>query len=68
MSDTEDGITSQYKKLLEGKILSVWERYKLLLENEYSRVGYMMSVDAKTYAHAKVSLLYIYANYHVIFL
>ena len=68
MSNTEDGIPSQDKNQLGGKILAVWERYKPLLEYDYSRAGYMMSVDAKTYAHAKVSVLYIYVNYHVIFL
>ena len=41
---------------------------KPLLEHDYSRIGYMLSVDTKTYAHAKVSVLYIYVNYHVIFL
>ena len=28
----------------------------------------MLSVDAKTHAHATVSVLYTYVNYHVIFL
>ena len=68
MSDTEDGIPSQDKNRLGGKILAVWERYKPLLEYEYYSPGYMLSVDAKTYAHAKVSVLNIYVNYHVIFL
>ena len=27
-----------------------------------------MSVDAKIYAHEKLSVIYIYASYHVIFL
>ena len=67
-SNTEDGIPSQDKNRLRGKILAVWERYKPLLEHDYYRAGYMLSVDAKKYAHAKVSVLYIYVNYHVIFL
>ena len=49
MSDTDDGIPPQDNNRLGGKILAVWERYKPLLENDYSRAGYMMSVDAKTY-------------------
>ena len=48
--------------------MAVWERYKPLLENDYSRADYMMYVDAKTYANSKVSVLYIYVNYYVIFL
>ena len=28
----------------------------------------MLSVDAKKYAHEKVSVLYIFVNYHVSFL
>ena len=68
VSDTEDGIPSQDNNWLGGKILAVWERYKPLLEHDYSRAGYMLSVDAKTYVHAKLSVLYIYVNYHVIFL
>ena len=39
VSDTEDGIPSQDKNRLGGKILAVWERYKPLLENDYSRAG-----------------------------
>ena len=65
---TEDGIPSQDKNQLGGKILAVWERYKPLLDHDYSRSGYMLSVDAKTYAHARLSVFYIYDNYHVIFL
>ena len=68
VSNTEDGIPPQYKNLLGGKILYVWERYKPLLEHDYSRLRYMMSVDDKTYSYAKVSVLYIYINYNVIFL
>ena len=68
MSNTEDGIPSQDKNWLVGKILAVWERYKPLLEHDNSRVGYMLSMDTKTYAHEKVSFLYIYVNYHFIFL
>ena len=68
MSNTEDGIPSQDNNRLGGKILDVWDRYKPLLEYYYSRVGYMLSAYAKTYAHAKVSVLYIYVNYHFIFL
>ena len=68
MSNTEYGITSQDKNLLGGKILAGWESYKPLLENDYSRAVYMMYVDPKTYAHAKVSILYIYVKYYVIFL
>ena len=48
--------------------MAVWERYKPLLEHDYFRAGYMISLDAKTYEHAKVSVLYIYDNYHVIVL
>ena len=68
MSDTEDGITSQDKNLLGGKIWAVWESQKSILEHDYPQAGYMLLVDAKTYAHAKLSVLYIYVNYHVIFL
>ena len=68
MSDTEDGIPYQDKNRLGGKILAVWERYKPLLEHYYSRSGYMLSVDAEAYAHIEVSVLFIYVNYHVIFL
>ena len=47
-------------------ITTYWEvKYWL---HDYSRSGYMMSVDYKIYSHAKVSFLYIYVNYHVIFL
>ena len=45
--------------------MAVWDRYKPLLEHDYSRSVYMLSVDAKTYAHSKVSVLYIYVNYHI---
>ena len=68
MSDNEDFILSQDNNRLVGKILTVWERYKPLLEHDCFRAGYMLSVDSNTYAHAKVSGLYIYVNYHVIFL
>ena len=68
VSETEDGIPYQDNNRLGGKILAVWERYKPILEHDYSRAGYMMFVDAKTYAHTKVSVLYIYVNYHFIFL
>ena len=66
VSDTEGGIPSQDKNRLVGKILAVWERYKPLLDHDYYRSGYILFVDAKTYVHAKVSVLYIYVNYHVI--
>ena len=39
VSDTEYGIPSQDKNQLGSKILSVWERYKPLLEQNYYRVG-----------------------------
>ena len=68
VSNTEDGITYQDKNRLGGKILAVWERYTPLLEHDYSKSGYMLSADDKTYANAKVSVLYIYVNYHFIFL
>ena len=68
VSDDEDNILSQDKNRLGGKILAVWDRYKSLLEHDYYRAGYMLFVDAKTYAHANVSVMYIYFNYHVIFL
>ena len=68
MSDNEDGIPSQDNNRLVGKILTVWERYKPLLEHYCFRAGYMLSVGANTYIHTKVSGLYIYVNYHVIFL
>ena len=68
VSDTQDSIPSQDNNQLGGKILAVWERYKPLLENDYSRAGYMISVDVKKYVHERVSVLYIYVNYHVIFL
>ena len=70
MSNTVDGIPSPDNNLLGGKILAVWERHTPLLEHDYSRSGYMLSVYAKTYAnaHEKVSVLYIYVNYNVIFL
>ena len=48
--------------------MAVWERYKPLSEHDYFRAGYMLSVDAKTYAYVKVSVFYTYVNYHVIFL
>ena len=68
MSDTEDGIPSQDKNRLGGKILDLWEGYKPLLEHDYYRSVYMLYVNAKTYAHAKLSVLYIYVGYHIIFL
>ena len=68
MFNTKDGISSKDKNRLGGKILDVWERYKPLIDNDYYRAGYMMSVDAKTCAHIRVSVFYIYFNYHVIFL
>ena len=68
VSDTEDGTPSQDKNQLREEILAVWERYKPLLENDYSRSGYILSINAKKYAHANVIVLYIYFNYHVIFL
>ena len=46
----------------------MWESYKPLLECDCLREGYMLSVDANTYIHKKVSGLYIYVNYYVIFL
>ena len=68
VSNNKDGIPSQDNNRLGGKTLAVWERYKPLLEHDYSRAGYMLYVDAKIYAHAKVSVLYIYVNYNVILL
>ena len=68
VSNTEDSISSQDKNGIGGKILALWERYKPLLDNDCSRVGYILFVDAKTYAPAKISVLYIYVNYHVILL
>ena len=68
MSNNDDGIPYRDKNRLGKKILAVWDRYKPLLDHGYSRAGYMLSVDAKTYAHTKVSVLYIYVNYHVILL
>ena len=68
LSNTQDGIPSQEKNRLGGKILAVWERYKPLLEHYYSRAGYMMSMDTKTYAHEKVGVLYIYLNDQFMFL
>ena len=65
VSNNEDGITYQYNKRLGGKILAVWERYKPLLNHDYSRSVYILSVDVKKHAHAKLSILYIYVNYHV---
>ena len=68
LSNTEDSIPYQDNRLWGSKILAVWERYKTLLYHDYSSTGYMLSVDAKTYAHTKVSFLYIYVNYHIILL
>ena len=68
MSNTDNFIPSQDKNILGGKMLAVWERYKPLLEQDFSRARYMLSVDAKTYSHSKVSVLYIYVNYNAIFL
>ena len=68
MSNTKDGIPSQDKNQLGGKILAVWDMYKPLLEYDYFSSVYIMYVDSNTYSHAKVSVLYIYVNYHVIFL
>ena len=68
MSDNEDGIPSQDNNRLVGKILTVWERYKPILEHDCFRSGYMLYVDANTHVHEKVIILYIYVNYHVIFL
>ena len=39
LSNTEDGIPSQDKNQLGGKILVVWESYKPILEHDYSRAG-----------------------------
>ena len=68
VSDTEDIIQSQDNNRSGWKMLVVWERYNPVLEHDYSRTGYMMSVDANTYAHENLTVLYIYVNYHVIFL
>ena len=68
VSNTEDGIPYQDKNRLGGKILAVWERYKPLLEHDCSKAWYMLYVDAKTYTHANISVLYIYVNCHVVFL
>ena len=59
MSNTEDGITSQDSNWLGGNILAVCESYKPLLDHDYYRTGYMLSVDANTYSRAKLSVLYI---------
>ena len=68
MSNAEDGIPSQDKNQLGGKILALWESYKPLLEHNFSIAGYMLSVYAKTYSHVQLSVLYIYVKYHFIFL
>ena len=68
MSDNEDEITSRDNNQLGHIFLDVWERYKPTLDHDYYRAGYMLSVDAKKYAHEKVSVLYIFVNYHVSFL
>ena len=68
ISNTADGIQPQDNNRLGGKILAVWERYKPLLDHNYSRSVYILSMDIKIYAHAKVSVLHIYVNYHVIFI
>ena len=59
MSNTEDGIPPQDKNRLGGKILAVWERYKPLLEHDYSRSGYMLSVDAKKCTGKSKFLVYL---------
>ena len=41
MSNTEDVIPSQDKNQLGGKILALWERYKPILEHDYSRPKHM---------------------------
>ena len=68
VSNTEDRIPPQDNNRLGEGIFSVLDSYKPLLENHYSRAGYILYVDAKKYAHAKVIILYIYVNYHIIFL
>ena len=68
MSNNDDGIPYRDKNRLGKKILAVWDRYKPLLDNDYSRLGYMLSLDANKYANSKVSVFYIYVNYHVILL
>ena len=68
MFDTEDGMSSQDKNQMGGKVLAVLERYKALLEHDYYSTGYMLYMDVNKYEQAKVNLLYIYVNYHVIFL
>ena len=67
VSNAEDGIPCQDNNRFGGKILTVWEMYKPLLEHDCSKKEYMLYVGTKAYAHAKVIVLYIYANYHVIF-
>ena len=67
-TNTQDGIPSWDNNRSGGKLLAVWDRYKNILEHDYSRSEYMMYVDSKEYEHAKVSALYIYVNYHIIFL
>ena len=68
VSNTEDCIPSKDNNWLGGKILAMGERYKPLLEHDYYGAGYMMYVDSKTYVHARLSVLHIYVNYHVIFI
>ena len=68
VSDTEYGISSQDYNQLGVKMLAVWWRYEPLLEHDYSMSGYIMYVYSKTYTHAKLSVVYIYVNYHVILL
>ena len=68
MSNTDDGIPHQDNNWLGGKILAVWERYKPLLDNDYFRSGYMLSMYSNTYDHSKVSVFYIYINNNVILL
>ena len=39
VSNTQGGIPSQDNNQLGGKILVVWQRYKPLLDHDYSRAG-----------------------------
>ena len=68
MSDTENEIPYGDNNQMGGKLLAGWERYKPLLEHDYYRAGYILSLDTTKNAHAKVSVLYIYVNYNVILL
>ena len=60
VSNTDDFIPSQDNNRLGGKILAMWERCKPLLQHDYSRTGYMLSVDAKNmHMQRLVSCIYM---------